>query len=216
MELALYDPAGGYYRGETARPGRGGDFLTAPETHPVFGEMLARALAEIWERLGRPEPFVLREYGAGTGALASSVLAGLELDRSPLAGVLRYDPVEVEPRRLEAIATRFRNGGRSSAVLDAGARTRPIEGVVFANEVLDALPTHRVVGRDGRPSGGVRRLPRGTPSSTSKACRPRPRWRLDWRPTGSRSPTGSAAKSAWRSSRGWPRPRPDSGAGSCC
>ncbi len=149
MELALYDPAGGYYRDETARPGRGGDFLTAPETHPVFGEMLARALAEIWERLGRPEPFVLREYGAGTGALASSVLDGLELDRSPLAGVLRYDPVEVEPRRLEAIATRFRNGGRSSAVLDAGARTRPIEGVVFANEVLDALPTHRVVGRTG-------------------------------------------------------------------
>lgn len=149
MELALYDPAGGYYRAATARPGHGGDFLTAPETHPIFGATLSRVLEETWERLGRPERCVLREHGAGTGALAVAILAGLEASGSPLADVLRYDPVEIEPRRIDAIATRFGEMGRSGALLDADGRARPIEGVVIANEVLDALPTHRVVGRDG-------------------------------------------------------------------
>ncbi|MGZ8514272.1 MAG: class I SAM-dependent methyltransferase [Candidatus Limnocylindrales bacterium] len=149
MELALYDPAGGYYRSEDARPGRGGDFLTAPETHPIFGATLARAVSEAWERLDRPEPFVLREYGAGTGTLALTILAGLDAAGSPLAGGLRYEPIEVEPRRLEAIAARFRAAGRSRLLVDAVGAPAPIEGVVIANEVLDALPTHRVIGRQG-------------------------------------------------------------------
>ncbi len=148
MELALYDPAGGYYRAGTARPGRDGDFLTAPETHPIFGATLARGLAEAWVRLGRPESFVLREYGAGTGTLALTIQAGLERDRSALAGRLRHDPIEVEPRRLETIAARFGEAGLADRLLGPEASGRPIQGVVFANEVLDALPTHRVVGRD--------------------------------------------------------------------
>ena len=77
MDLALYDPDGGYYRAEAARPGRDGDFLTAPEAHPIFGAALSRAVADAWDRLGRPEPFVLREYGAGTGTLAAAILDGL-------------------------------------------------------------------------------------------------------------------------------------------
>ena len=148
MELALYDPAGGYYRSEEARPGRGGDFLTAPETHPIFGATLALAVNDAWERLDRPQPFVLREYGAGTGTLALTILAGLDAAGSPLADRLRYDPIEAEPRRLETIAARFRAAGRSRLLVDPDGATPPIEGVVIANEVLDALPTHRVVGRE--------------------------------------------------------------------
>lgn len=150
MALALYDPAGGYYRSDTARPGRAGDFLTAPETHPIFGAALSRVLAEVWERLGRPEPFVLREHGAGTGTLAIAILDRLERDGSGLADVLRYDPIEIEHRRLEAISARFEAIGRAERLDDAGVRGQPIVGVVLGNEVLDALPTHRVVVRDGR------------------------------------------------------------------
>jgi SAM-dependent MidA family methyltransferase len=150
MELALYDPDGGYYRAETARPGREGDFLTAPEAHPIFGAALARAVADTCDRLDRPDPFVLREYGAGAGALAVAILEGARRERPDLSAVIRYQPVEVEPRRLDAIATRLAGAGLETVLAPpAAAGQTPVVGMILANEVLDALPTHRVVVRDG-------------------------------------------------------------------
>ena len=164
MELALYDPEGGYYRAAGARPGREGDFITAPELHPIFGSTLATAIEEIWRRMGEPAPFVLRELGAGTGALAVAVLDGLRTAGSPLLESIVYEPVEVDERRLEAFAARLAAAGH-------GARhrtptTEPIVGIILGNEVLDALPVHRVRQRgealreiavDIGPDGGLRR-----------------------------------------------------------
>lgn len=152
MELALYDPAGGYYRNASARPGRAGDFLTAPETHPIFGAALSRLVADAWERLGRPEPFTIREFGAGTGTLALAILDRLEMEVPGLARVLRYDPIDVEPRRRETVAARLAERGRPDLLAGPSAATAPggpVTGLVLGNEVLDALPTHRVVQRDG-------------------------------------------------------------------
>jgi SAM-dependent MidA family methyltransferase len=149
MDLALYDPDGGYYRAEAARPGRDGDFLTAPEADPIFGAALARAVADAWDRLGRPERFVLREYGAGTGTLAVAILDGLTAEHPDLATRLRYDPIEVEPRRYSAIATRLEAAGHGDALIASDRSGMPAIGFVLANEVLDALPVHRVVIRDG-------------------------------------------------------------------
>lgn len=141
MELALYDPVGGYYRAAAARPGREGDFLTAPELHPIFGATLSTGLHEIWERLGRPDPFTIREHGAGTGALALSVLGAV--DDPAFGAAIRYQPVEVDPRRVTAFAARLTGAGFGDAVRTT-ADDEPFEGVVIANEVLDALPVHRV------------------------------------------------------------------------
>ncbi len=149
MELALYDPAGGYYRADAVRPGRDGDFLTAAETHPIFGAALARGIDEVWQRLGRPDPFVLREYGAGAGALALAILDRLARDGSGLTDAIRYDPIEIEPRRLEQVAERLAGAGRVEILVDPASSGRPMEGVSLANELLDALPTHRVVMRNG-------------------------------------------------------------------
>jgi SAM-dependent MidA family methyltransferase len=140
MELALYDPAGGYYRSPEARPGRGGDFLTAPELHPIFCEMLARAVVQAWDGLGRPDQFVVREHGAGDGALAASMLTALRA--TPLGGLVRYQAVEIDGRRLARLRDRLDAEGlvdRLEPVSD-----RPFDGVVLANEVLDALPVQRV------------------------------------------------------------------------
>ncbi len=111
MELALYDPEGGYYRAQSPRPGRTGDFLTAPEAHPIFGRTIARHVDDVWHVLGRPSGFTIREIGAGRGALAEGLLAGLTADESALAGDVRYRPVEVEPRRLEELRERLAAAG---------------------------------------------------------------------------------------------------------
>ena len=150
MDLALYDPEGGYYRATEARPGRAGDFLTAPEIHPMFGWALAGLLEDLWRRLGEPRPFVLREHGAGTGTLALAILDRLERTGSALRDALAYDPVEVEPGRLETIEARLTERGEVHRLLDPDRRGRPVTGVVLANEVLDALPVHRVRRRGDR------------------------------------------------------------------
>ena len=148
MELALYHPVHGYYRSAAARPGRGGDFLTAPEAHPIFGRAIARHVDDAWQALGGPHRFTIRELGAGSGALAAGILSGLAADAPDLAAVVRYRPVEVESRRLDELRDRLAAEDLANR-LDADDG-RPIVGIVIANEVLDALPTHRVVGRGGR------------------------------------------------------------------
>jgi SAM-dependent MidA family methyltransferase len=148
MERALYEPGHGYYRSAERRPGRAGDFLTAPEAHPLFGRALARSVAGVWTALGSPDRFTIREAGAGGGALAESLLARLAAGDPALAAALRYRPEEIEPRRLDDLRERLAAAGLDAPLEpDDGA---PIVGAVIANEVLDALPTHRVVMRDGR------------------------------------------------------------------
>ena len=139
MDLALYDPAGGYYRAGTARPGREGDFLTAPEAHPIFGAALSRAVADAWDRLGRPDPFVLREYGAGTGTLAVALLDGIRSERSDLLAAICYQPVEVEPKRLDAMAARLTAAGHGASLDGSradGTDDPPIDGFLLANEEI--------------------------------------------------------------------------------
>jgi SAM-dependent MidA family methyltransferase len=126
MELALYAPGLGYYATSANRTTRAGDFLTAPELHPIFGWTLAAQVEEMWARLGQPAPFVLREYGAGTGALGRHIGERLESSGSPLAPHIRYEPIEIEGR------------------LEPPRGSRAMVGCVIANEFLDALPVHRV------------------------------------------------------------------------
>lgn len=150
MALALGHPSGGYYTAAAARPTRDGDFLTAPELHPIFGAALARQAAEAWERLERPDPFVLLEYGAGSGALALAILAGLRRDGSPLADALACAPVELNEHRLAELHAGAATVGLpllDPAALDAA----PAPGMAVANEYLDALPVHLVEVHQGRP-----------------------------------------------------------------
>jgi len=144
MDLALYHPQLGYYATGLRGPGRTADFLTAPESHPIFGWSIAVQLEEVWERLGRPAPFTVREHGAGTGALAAGIVDGLRRTASPLRAVIRYRVAERAPDRERQVAERLAAVGAPDVLEpDDG---RPIRGAVLGNEVLDALPVHRVVG----------------------------------------------------------------------
>jgi SAM-dependent MidA family methyltransferase len=150
MSVALADPEHGYYATSDERPTRAGDFLTAPELHPIFGATLARAVDEMWRALDRPGRFLLREYGAGSGRLAVDLLGGLLAARSGLLEALRYEPVELVPARVERIRERLAEAGFGRALSSDPTSPRPAAGCVLANEFLDALPVHRLAARGGR------------------------------------------------------------------
>ena len=154
MERALYEPELGYYRSAADRPTDAGDFLTAPETHAIFGWTIARRIESLWTELGRPRPFHLIEYGAGSGTLALSVLEGFRRHgATELLEAVRYAPVESNPHRLSDLRRRFENAGFAGSLATAGAPgigSVPVAGVILANEFLDALPVHRVVVRGGK------------------------------------------------------------------
>lgn len=147
MELALYDPEYGYYA-TAVRVGRSGDYLTAPEAHPIFGWVIARQLWELWDLLDRPALFTLIEYGPGTGTLALSLFEYLARTVPDFLERLRYRPVEVSRAALDALVDRLVDSGFASLL--ALEERDAVTGIVLANEVVDALPVHRVCWREGQ------------------------------------------------------------------
>ena len=147
MREALYHPAHGYYVNAIARPGREGDFITAPEAHPIFGYTLARQIAQMVEILGDPESFTIREYGAGSGTLALAILEGLHADRPEMRNTLRYEPVELNLVRLRELRETLIAEGFGPQL--AEPEDSPITGCIVANEFVDAFPVHRIEMRDG-------------------------------------------------------------------
>jgi SAM-dependent MidA family methyltransferase len=148
MDVALYDPDAGYYRTPARRPGRGGDFITSPEIHPFFGFTIANQIAEMWERLGRPNPFVVREYGPGVGGLAYDIIAGLHARHPEVVPALRYRLRDVNRHRMaEAMSAMIEVGLDGIVSVEDPSRKgaiEPVTGIVLANEVADALPAHEL------------------------------------------------------------------------
>jgi len=123
MDLALYG-RGGFYA--TPPIGPRGDFVTSPHVHPVFGELVAAALRELRDGLGRPTPFRVAEMGAGDGTLARRVLdAAGDL---PIA----YTAIERSPGARAALAT--------VEGVEVRAELVPPVDVLLANELLDNRP----------------------------------------------------------------------------
>jgi SAM-dependent MidA family methyltransferase len=120
MKAALYDPEGGYYkRSDLKRWGREGDYRTSPERSELFAATFARYFARLYDELQRPSPWTIVEAGPGAGDFATGVLSALR-DYQP-----RYVPIETS-EELEKLP--------------------PIKaGIVFANEVFDAFPVHRLI-----------------------------------------------------------------------
>ena len=142
MELALYAPGLGYYSAGSTKFGAAGDFVTAPELGPQFAQCVAEAVSPVLRGIGPESDFV--ELGGGSGAFAQDVLRALDA-RHALPRAYRI----LEP----SADLRERQRTRLHAALKAAVFARiewidrppgqPWRGVLFANEVLDALPTTR-------------------------------------------------------------------------
>jgi SAM-dependent MidA family methyltransferase len=168
MEAALYHPDFGYYARAVQRSGRAGDFFTSVDVGPLFGELLAKQIAEMasvmadlkvgttktdvvrtFRSAGTQQNFDLVEAGAGNGRLSADILRALKRDALETYQATRLHLVETSP------AARAAHQSTLADCVDRLASSSPVlpdsfEGVLVANELLDALPVHQVVmGDDG-------------------------------------------------------------------
>ena len=146
MDLALYAPGLGYYASGAKKLGAAGDFVTAPEMTPLFATALATQVAAILAATGRRE---LVELGGGSGRLAADLLTALAArDALPSCyAILEVSPDLAERQR----ATLARDAAAHlDRVVWIEALPAAIDGVLIANEVLDAIPVQLVARRDGK------------------------------------------------------------------
>jgi len=144
MTEVLYAPGLGYYsagsvkiasRDSQDQAGLAGDFVTAPELSPAFGATLAQQVAQVLSTCEQPK---ILEFGAGTGRLARDILQALkQLGHDPTYQILELS-ADLKQRQQDTLKA------WSGQVQWIDSPDPEFEGVVLANEVLDAMPVHLV------------------------------------------------------------------------
>ena len=148
MELALYAPGLGYYSAGRTKFGPAGDFVTAPELGSLFARCIARALAPMLRELGGAA--VLLELGGGSGAFARDCLRELDaLDSLPTRYLLLEPSADLAQRQRARLSAELPAALAARVEWIARPPAQPWRGVLFANEVVDALPATRFAIRDG-------------------------------------------------------------------
>ena len=151
MQMALYEPGMGYYSAGAHKLGAGGDFTTAPELSPLFGAAIANTLIPVLEGLrSKGLPSKILEFGAGTGKLAEAIMnhlheMGFSLDA--------YEIIEISPdlaaRQQSRLNHLIASQGGSTACHWLGTLPHDYDGVIIANEVIDAIPCDVIIFENG-------------------------------------------------------------------
>ncbi len=151
MEHALFCPDYGYYQTKKDNPGRRGDFFTSVSTGPLFGQLLAFQFAGwLGTEIGSRKPEVrIIEAGAHDGTLARDILTWLQVARPTLFERIEYGIIEPSPARQEWQREKLATFGATVRWftgfenLKLETRNSKRNGIVFSNELLDAMPVHR-------------------------------------------------------------------------
>lgn len=158
-QSALYDSRLGYYNTERLKIGPSGDFYTSSNVHKAFGAVLARSFVTLWNNLCSQSyadltpqsAFTVVEIGAGTGQLAFDIMTSLRETEGFAFGSLSYVIIEASPamRRLQREKlSEFNERVEWKTIEEIGGKS--INGIVFSNELIDAMPVHRVRLYQGR------------------------------------------------------------------
>lgn len=141
MRMALYTPSLGYYNGGATKFGHAGDFVTAPEISPLFAKTLARQAAQV---LTSTQGNML-ELGAGTGKLAADLLLELQqLNALPSQYFILEVSDYLRQIQRETLHKKLPEDLLKRVVWLQNLPSNFV-GLIFANEVLDALPVHLLV-----------------------------------------------------------------------
>jgi SAM-dependent MidA family methyltransferase len=148
MAVCLYEPGLGYYTSPGRKVGAEGDFYTSISVHAAFGRVIAREIAQMWRSMGAPAEFTLVECGAGNGRLACDIIDYLAEREAALYNGLNLVLVEMEPSLAAAQAEMLAaHTGKASWVSpkDFSDGRFTFTGCLYSNELIDALPVHRIV-----------------------------------------------------------------------
>ena len=148
MRRALYDPENGYYARAARRSGRAGDFFTSVDVGTLFGELLELQLEEMYRLLAKEKTAVFSfdcvEVGAGNGRLSADILRAARSRHPDFYQSIRLHLVEASAAARSA--QRATLGDVVERLITASASLPDsFEGVLIANELLDAMPVHQVV-----------------------------------------------------------------------
>lgn len=152
MASALYDESEGYYcRNDRVVWGNAGDYRTSPERTPLFAATFARYLAKLYEEMGAPANWTILEAGAGAGHFARGVLKTLAQQFPRVFDATQYVIDEISVSSCTRIRETIQAFNERVEFLPINKIQEPIQtGVIFSNELLDAMPVHRVVLHHGK------------------------------------------------------------------
>jgi SAM-dependent MidA family methyltransferase len=148
MAACLYEPGLGYYTSAGRKVGAEGDFYTSITVHAAFGRVVAREIARMWRSMDTPAAFTLVECGAANGQLACDIMGFLAEREPEMYRGVRLVLVEQEPSleatQREMLAAHIeRLEWLTPEEFASGNFT--FSGCLYSNELIDALPVHRVV-----------------------------------------------------------------------
>lgn len=148
MNMAMYEPGLGYYSSGSGKPGAEGDFITAPEISPLFTRCLARQVSEILRMVKNP---CVLEAGPGSGEMCCDLLLSLErIDCLPDKYLLLEVSADLRERQKILIESRIPRLAKLVTWLDT-LPDKKFNGIILANEVLDAMPVQRFTMHGGEP-----------------------------------------------------------------
>ena len=212
MQSALYDPAEGYYNTQPPKIGPAGDYYTSSNVHAAFGASLAGLFTELLSGLeGDPskantaesppadDGCTILEIGAGTGQLAHDILTALRIEHPQMYARVKYLIVERSPAmdatQRQKLAEYLDKVEWRALTADGHPNVDSINGIIFSNEVVDALPVHVIrVAPDGleelyvtcgnAPGSAAPPLPSNErlagSESTSSPSQSAPEFRFSW------------------------------------
>ena len=170
MEMALYYPEYGYYTSANTEIGGRGDFYTSSHVHPVFGALIGKQIAEMWEVMGKPDGFHIIEMGAGRGFLAHDMLSYLR--DTEFYDALTYVIVEINPHLQEKQRQQLSGFKKKTQWVSSLTQISPVIGCVFSNELLDAFPVHLISSKGGRINEIYVNIENNEFYEVYKECRP--------------------------------------------
>ena len=154
MNFCLYHPLYGYYCSNREKIGKGGDYYTSPCVHPIFGQMIAKQIQQMWVLMEERSGFQVVEFGSGKGYLCHDILCYLRKENPDFFGSLSYQMVETSPffrREGENLLLENGFGEKVQWVIpkELESGNSRVQGCILSNELIDSFPVHLVTLREG-------------------------------------------------------------------